>query len=125
MTRAPNERAWPRLLVMLGSTVALAGTFMPWLTSGTVGRSSYELVDLIDRLGFTPGGPMDVALTLWPIVPLVLVFAVTATAWQRVPAVVGVALATVGGLYVGAIAVAVNTPTPGIEASRRLTSFCR
>ena len=65
-----------RALVVLGASIALIGTFLPWLASGSVDRSSYDLVDLVERLGFASGGAVDLALTLWPIVPLLLVVSV-------------------------------------------------
>jgi hypothetical protein len=62
----------------LGSGVAILGTFLPWLRSGTRGRSSYTIFDLVERLGFAPGGIVSWSLRLWPIVPLLLVVNVVA-----------------------------------------------
>ena len=39
-------RAWS---IAGGSGVAVLGTFLPWLRSGAVDRSSYEIFDLVDR----------------------------------------------------------------------------
>jgi hypothetical protein len=101
------NRSWSVTLVVVGASVALAGTFMPWLTSGSVDRSSYDLLDLLDRLGFASGGAMDAALTVWPVVPLLLVVSIVAALVPRVPPVVDVALWTPTGLYVGVVSVGV------------------
>jgi hypothetical protein len=96
-----------RALVGVGATIALIGTFLPWLASGSVDRSSYDLVDIVERLGFSSGGVIDLALTLWPIVPLLLVVSAVVAVAPRIPSVVGVGTGTVTGLYVGTIASAV------------------
>ena len=63
----------PRWLVGGGAVLTLIGTFLPWLSSGAVLRSSYELFDLVDRLGFSPDGAVRWALRVWPLAPLLLV----------------------------------------------------
>lgn len=69
------------MLVTAGSVVAVVGTFLPWLRSGSRNRSSYAIFDLVERLGFAPGGAMSWSLRLWPLVPLLLV-AGAVTAWS-------------------------------------------
>ena len=54
----------------IGASIALVGTFLPWLASGAVDRSSYELLDIVERLGFSPDGLVGLALTVWPLAPL-------------------------------------------------------
>ena len=41
-------------------------------------RSSYELFELTDRLGFSPDGAIGWALRMWPLAPLLLVLAAVA-----------------------------------------------
>lgn len=109
-----------RAAAAIGALVALVGTFLPWLASGTVDRSSYELLDIVERLGFSPDGLVGLALTIWPLAPLGLVLCVVAQwpwrGWQDRWAgwgAVGVACAV--GLYVGATAVAVlGAPEVGV-----------
>src|SRR6185295_8875857 len=60
-----------------GGLVALVGTFLPWLRSGTRGRSSYEIFSLVDRLGISQSSVVGWGLRLWPVVPFLLVLAVT------------------------------------------------
>jgi hypothetical protein len=67
----------------IGAAAVLLGTFMPWLRSGTRGRTSYQLLGLVDRLEFAPDGPAAAAVRWWPIVPLLLVVAVIAAWWDR------------------------------------------
>ena len=58
-----------------GGTVAVVGTFLPWLGSGATDRSSYEMFSIVDRLGFSPDGLVGWAIRLWPLVPLLFVVA--------------------------------------------------
>ena len=103
-----------RAVAAVGAVVALVGTFLPWLGSGAVGRSSYDLLDIVERLGFSPDGLVGLALTVWPLAPLLLVLTAVAqwpgwtSAWAAVGAT-GLALVSAG--YVGGTAVAVlNAP---------------
>ena len=109
-----------RATAAVGAVVALVGTFLPWLASGAVDRSSYELLDIVERLGFSPDGLVGLALTVWPLAPLGLVLCVVAQwpwrGWQDRWAGWGaVGIAVVVGLYVGATAVAVlGAPQVGL-----------
>jgi hypothetical protein len=102
------------ITVAVGSGVVLVGTFLTWLRSGTAARSSYDLFDLVDRLGFSQGGLVGWALRVWPLVPFLLVVTVITwwspfhgPGWTAVRA----ALALVAALYPGGVAVAVvNAP---------------
>jgi hypothetical protein len=103
-----------RAVAAVGAVIALVGTFLPWLASGAVGRSSYDLLDIVERLGFSPDGPVGLALTVWPLAPLLLVLTTIAqwpgwtSSWAAVGATV---LALVSAGYVGGTAVAVlNAP---------------
>ena len=69
------------ITVTVGAAVVLVGTFLTWLRSGATERSSYDVFDLVDRLGFSEGGLVGWALRLWPLLPLVLVLAVVAWWW--------------------------------------------
>lgn len=97
-----------RALVAGGSAVALVGTFLPWLASGSVDRSSYDLIDLVERLGFSPDGAVGVGVRAWPVVPLLLVVSVVLV-WPtlRVPVAVQLVWWTVTACYVGGTAIAV------------------
>ena len=108
------ERSWRiPVAVTVGAALTLAGVFAPWLRSGTSSRSSFELFDLVDRLGFTPGGAFEWAVRLWPLVPLVTIGAVVASWTGRTRLAVG--LSGTAGCYVGAVAVGLRAaPNAGL-----------
>ena len=66
-----------QVVATLGGIVALVGTFLPWLRSGTRDRNSYEIFSLVDRLGISQSSVVGWGVRLWPVVPLLLVLAVT------------------------------------------------
>lgn len=106
----------PRWLVGGGAALALIGTFLPWLSSGTVRRSSYELFELVERLGFSPDGVVGWALRLWPLAPLLLVLAAVAQGLPRPDRRVQLArlvLALLAIVYVGGTAAAVKLAPEG------------
>ncbi len=69
------------IIATAGATIAVVGTFLPWLRSGARNRSSYTVVDLVERLGFAPDGVVGWSLQLWPLAPLATV-ATTLGAWM-------------------------------------------
>ena len=103
----PDREDLLRWLVGCGAAVALIGTFLPWLSSGSVPRSSYELFELVERLGFSGNGPIAWVLRLWVFVPLLLVLSAVMQgvpgqdAWVRRLRLV---LPVVAVIYVGGIA---------------------
>lgn len=105
-----DRTEFPRWLVGGGAALALVGTFMPWLSSGTVPRSSYELFELVERLGFSHDGVVGWALRLWPLAPLLLVLAAVAQGAPHADRRVRLArlvLALLSIVYVGGTAAAV------------------
>jgi hypothetical protein len=90
-----------QVMATLGGLVALVGTFLPWLRSGTRGRSSYEIFSLVDRLGISQSSVVGWGVRLWPVVPLLLVLAVTLQWFPR--KWVGVAAVLVAVLYAGVV----------------------
>jgi hypothetical protein len=100
------RRDAPAVAVTIGAAVTIVGSLRPWVASGTVDRSSYEIIDLVDRLGFAEGGLLEVALRAWPLMPLVVVAGAAAMWWRR--HVVGAALSVVGGLYALCVALTVE-----------------
>lgn len=72
-----TDPRWTRAIVVLvGGIAAIVGTFLPWFRSGAVDRTSYELFDIVERLGFAPDGTMGWLLRLWPLVPLLFVIGI-------------------------------------------------
>ena len=100
----------PSVITTAGAAIALVGTFLPWLRSGSVDRSSYDIFDLVERLGFSPNGVVAWTLRLWPLVPLLLVLGAIAlwlrpsVAWLRRSLAV---IPVLGAVIVGGIALAV------------------
>ena len=97
----------------IGAAATVVGSLCPWVASGAVDRSSYEVIDLIDRLGFAESGPFGVAMRAWPLMPLLVVTGTVAMWWQR--RVVGPALSVTGGVYALAVALTVRlAPSTGL-----------
>lgn len=99
--------------VTASAGVALIGVFAPWLKSGESRRSSFELFELVDRLGFEPDGVFAWMLRLWPIVPLAVITCVVA-AWMAKARIAG-SIGLVGGIYVAVVAISImQAPTAGL-----------
>ncbi|NIH83939.1 hypothetical protein [Amycolatopsis granulosa] len=83
----------------LGLALVVAGTFLPWFRSGSVGRSSYAAAGLADRLALLDHPLAGPALRAWVAVPAVaavcLVLFVCGVA--RTAATVTALLAITGG----------------------------
>jgi hypothetical protein len=108
-------------VVSVGAGVTLVGTFLTWVRSGSADRSSYDVFDLVDRLGFSEGGIVGWALRLWPLVPLLIVLAVVAWWWPaegRGWSVWRTTATTLVALYAGGVAIAVAN-APEISLFRR------
>lgn len=103
--RAMRSRRAAVLVMTAGGTVVIVGTLLPWLRSGGRRRHSYDLLELVERIGFAPNGPAATALAWWPLVPLLVVAAVVSTWWGF--ARVGGGIGTAAALYAGGTAVAV------------------
>ncbi len=50
-----------------GLVLVIVGSFLPWVISGTVKRSSYEIVGVVERLGFAEDGVVAAAVGAWPL----------------------------------------------------------
>jgi hypothetical protein len=107
-----SDRRAGAILLTIGATITLVGTFLSWVTSGSTERSSYEVFGLVDRLGFSPNSAIGWALRLWPLVPLSLVITVIAH-WVHHPSMRWPRTALTGAtlVYPGVTALAVaNAP---------------
>jgi hypothetical protein len=103
------DEAAARALVTAGAATVVAGSFLAWVASGAVERSSFEMAALVERLGFSDGGAVLLAVRAWPVVPLGAALAVVATWWRRWR--LGVVCAGSVACYAGAVALAVLTAT--------------
>jgi hypothetical protein len=96
----------------IGAVVTIGGSLLPWVATGAVRRNSYDLLSLVERLGFAPDGPVDPALRWWPLMPLLAVLAVVAAwwGWPRAGGAVGV----IAALYAGGVGAAVAQAPAGL-----------
>lgn len=97
-------------LMTVGAIGAVAGSFGDWLTSGRVGRSSYDILGLVDRLGFSPDGALSWLVRGWPLMPLLMTCAVVAAWWPK--RWLALVFAIVGGSYAAALGLAVAAAVP-------------
>jgi hypothetical protein len=98
--RSAIGRRGPAVVTMaVGAVVMLSGSLLAWVRTGGTRRNSYDLLSLIDRLGFAPDGPAEIALRWWPLVPLLAIVAVVAACWgwPRAGGAIGLAAAVYGG----------------------------
>jgi hypothetical protein len=107
------ERRTLRPLVVLTSAgvLLLAGTFLPWLHSGSTSRSSYALIGLVDRLDVAPDGPAATLIGAWPFVPLLVTTAVVLAWWGR--STWSLVVAASAALYAGGIAAVLAVGSSG------------
>ncbi|HEX4981188.1 MAG TPA: hypothetical protein VFV63_05795, partial [Ilumatobacteraceae bacterium] len=104
------RREIPHTAVSVGALATVVGSLCPWVASGSVDRSSYEIIDLVDRLGFAEEGPLGIALQAWPLMPLLVVTGTVAMWWRR--QIVGQALAVTGAVYALVVALAIRLAPP-------------
>ncbi len=99
----PRLRLRAALGVITGAGLVLVvvGSFLPWVISGTVKRSSYQIVGVIDRLGIAGDGIIAVLADGWPLLGVLCVTPVVAAAlrWWRTAG----ALAALIGLVAAAL----------------------
>ncbi len=81
-----------RAVALTGLALVVIGSFGPWLRSGRRVRSSYELFQVADRLGFLGDGPLRWLPRTWVCVPLAaaLAFAADVAGFRRAGGTVGV-----------------------------------
>ncbi len=101
-------------LMSLGAATAIVASFRPWVRSGTTGRSSYDLLGLVHRLGFAPEGPVRWAVRAWPLMPLLATVAVVAVWWGW--RALGVVFGLLAGLYAGVLGAVLTSAAPDTRA---------
>ena len=124
------------LIGCAGIVLVVVGSFLPWVISGSVRRSSYAIVGILGRLGIGDNGPLGILVAAWPLIGVLCMAPIVAAAlrWWRVagilavllaiPAVLlsfGVILAT-GGLAAGGIGV--DPIGPAIMGAGAVLLFC-
>ncbi len=83
-----------------GIVLVVAGSFLPWVISGTVRRSSYAIVGILGRLGIGEDGPIGILVGAWPLIGVLCMTPIVAAGlrWWRVSGVLAVLLAVAAGL---------------------------
>lgn len=92
-------------MMTIGAMIAIVASFAPWLHSGKVSRSSYDLLDLVHLLRISHRGEIRALIRVWPLMPLLMIASVVAAwwGWRFVAACVGL----LGGTYAGVISASV------------------
>jgi len=90
----------------VGAAVVVTGTLLPWVRTGGRRRNSYDVLELVERLGFAPDGAAATALRWWPIVTVLVVLAVVATwwGWPRLGGATGLVAAGYAGTMAAVVA---------------------
>ena len=101
----PISRALGLALGCGGLALLIAGSFLPWVQSGSVLRNSYEISAIADRFAVLGAGAAGTVLALWPLFgPVCFVPVITALLrWWRATGI----LAVVIGLGVAILAAAI------------------
>ena len=96
-------------VMTVGAGLAIVASFVPWLRSGTIERSSYDLIGLVHLLRIADNAHIRLLIRLWPVMPLLVVSGVVAAwwGWRFVGAGVGVVAAAFSGIPSAAVAHAV------------------
>jgi hypothetical protein len=111
--RSAMGRRAPAVITMaVGAVVMVGASLLPWVRTGGVRRNSYDLLSLVERLGFAPDGPAESALRWWPLMPFLAAVAVVAAwwGWPRAGGLAGVGAA----LYGGGVGLAVSRVSAGL-----------
>jgi hypothetical protein len=101
----------PLVVLTAAGVLLLAGTFLPWLHSGSTSRSSYALIGLVDRLDIAPDGPAASLIAAWPFVPLLVTTAVVLAWWGR--STWSLVVAVVAAMYAGGLAAVLAVGSSG------------
>lgn len=90
-------------VVTAGLAVAVAGTFLPWLRSGTVERDSYQVAGVVDHFDLLDNVFATAALKSWIALPLLATGCVLLLVLRRLRT--GAALAGALAIIVGTVSV--------------------
>lgn len=66
-----------------GLGLVIAGSFLPWVISGTVTRSIYAIAGVVDRLGVAGDGPVATVIAYFPIIAALSFVPIIAAAFRR------------------------------------------
>ena len=88
------------LIAGTGLVLVIVGSFLPWVVSGTVRRSSYAIVGIVDRLGVAGDGIVGILVAGWPFVGVLCMTPVVAAClrWWRTSGLLGALVGLTAGL---------------------------
>jgi len=101
-----------------GLVLVIVGSFLPWVISGTVRRSSYAIVGVVDRLGVAGDGIVATLIAGWPFVGVLCMTPVIAAClrWWRTAGVLGALIGLAAGtLSFGIVLVAAGRAGLGVR----------
>ncbi len=94
-----------------GLALVIAGSFLPWVISGTVRRSSYAIVGIVDRLGIAGDGLLAALVSHWPLLGALCFAPVVAAAfrWWRTAGILAVLIGLAASVVsIGILAIALG-----------------
>ena len=94
-------------MVAAGLALVAAGTFLPWVVSGSVLRDSYQSISVLRAIKAVDGNPLEIVLDAWTmIVPAITVCVLGyALGFHRAAATISAILAIICGTIAGAATV--------------------
>jgi hypothetical protein len=89
------------LIAGIGLALVIVGSFLPWVISGTVRRSSYAIVGVVDRLGIAGDGILGILVASWPFVGVLCMTPVIAAClrWWRTAGLLGALVGFAAGVF--------------------------
>ncbi|HVK26352.1 MAG TPA: hypothetical protein VM677_33795 [Actinokineospora sp.] len=99
----------------VGVVAVVVGMFLPWFRSGTVLRDSFQIIGVIQSLGFLRGDTLELLLYAWfAVIPAVTLSIVAYTlGLSRTAATIGAVLA----IFTGTISGGATVESGGGESS--------
>ena len=95
-----------------GLALVIAGSFLPWIISGSVRRSSYAILGVVDRLGIAGDGFLGTVVARWPLIGALCVLPLVTAAlrWWRVTGILSVII----GLSAAVLSLGILTVGTGV-----------
>ena len=111
---------------LIGLLTAVTGMFLPWLRSGAVLRDSFEVVGVIQTLGFPRGDALEALLYVWfALIPVItLSIAAYALGARRVAATFALLATIILGTIAGGARVEAGSGTASVGITATGPTVC-
>ena len=96
-------------MAVAGAVAVALAAFLPWAGSGDATRSSFELVQVAERLDVLDGRNRQLGAVLWYLLPAIVALVWLAATFER-PVATAALSASVGVLAIGGAGVVVASP---------------